>query len=111
VAGRQRWCAIMAMKAVVSEGDRTGSDEGGGMLRPLLERKGKGNERLQCTREPTVVVSWLSGRRRKKKGWCPRVSEGEGWVGLSRPRGQGPRRVGGRADRPKAKAQVAGLKT
>jgi hypothetical protein len=91
----------MAMKAVVSEGDRTGSDEGGGMLRPLLERKGEGTERLQCTREPTVVVSWLSGRRRKTKGWCPRVSEGEGWVGLSRPGGQGPRRVGGgeRTDR------------
>jgi hypothetical protein len=36
----------MAMKAVVSEGDRTGSDEGEGMLRPLLERKGEGTERL-----------------------------------------------------------------
>jgi hypothetical protein len=27
--GRRQWCAIMAMKAAVSEGDRVGSDDGG----------------------------------------------------------------------------------
>jgi hypothetical protein len=40
-------------------------------------------------REP-AVASWPSGRRRKTKGWGPRVSEGEGRAGLSRLGGQGP---------------------
>jgi hypothetical protein len=31
----------MAMKVAVSEGDRAGSDQGGGVLRSLSERKGE----------------------------------------------------------------------
>jgi hypothetical protein len=62
-------------------------------------------------REP-AAAAWPSGRRRKMKGWGPRVSEGEGRAGPSRPGGQGPRGVGG-VGRPKAKAQAqaAGPKT
>jgi hypothetical protein len=57
-----------------------------------------------------MAASWLSGWRRKTKGWGSRVSEGEGRAGPSQPGGQGPKGVGRRAGRPKAKAQAAGLK-
>jgi hypothetical protein len=33
----------MVMKAAVSEGDRPGSDEGGGVLQPLWEQKREGH--------------------------------------------------------------------
>jgi hypothetical protein len=113
--GRRRWCAIMAMKVAVSEGDRAGSDQGGGVLRPLWERKGEGHREAAATHELAVASSWPSGRRRKTKGWGARVceGEGEGRAGPSRPAGRPrPKRSGGRgrADRPKAKAQAAGLK-
>jgi hypothetical protein len=51
-------------------------------------------------------------QRRKTKGWGPRVIEGEGLAGPSRPRGEGPKGVGGgwRAGRPTAKVQAAGPK-
>jgi hypothetical protein len=54
-----------------------------------------------------AAALWPSGRRRKMKGWGPRISEGEGRAGPRRPGGQGPKGVGGRAGRPKAKAQAA----
>jgi hypothetical protein len=65
---------------------------------------------LTALGQPVVVASWPIGQRRKTKGWGLHVSEGEGRAGPSRPGGQGPKGVGGRAGRPKAMAQAAGSK-
>jgi hypothetical protein len=49
--GRSRWCAIMAMKVAVLEGDRAGSDEGvcapavtGGGSAHTSQRRGRGEQ-------------------------------------------------------------------
>jgi hypothetical protein len=93
--GGRRWCTIMVMKAAVSEGDRAGSDEGGECSGHYGSGRGRGAGRWQRTCETAAAASWLSGRRRKMKGWGPRVSEGEGRAGPSQLGGQGQEEWGG----------------
>jgi hypothetical protein len=64
--GRRRWCAIMAMKAVVSEGDQPRSDEGV-CSDHYKSGRGRGTGKRQRARE-SVTAAWPSGRRRKGKG-------------------------------------------
>jgi hypothetical protein len=114
--GWQRWCAIMAMKAAVLEGDRAVSDEGEGSALAVMGVEGRGAPRGSSAR-----VSWRRWRRGRAAGGGKRRGGGHSSVrererdGLGRagrPGDQGPRGVGGgRADRPKAKAQAAGPKT
>jgi hypothetical protein len=67
----------MAMRAAVSEGDRLGSDEGGGVLRTLWERKGEGRQ------EAAARVSWrrrgqATGGGRRRGGARASVRERDG---------------------------------
>jgi hypothetical protein len=74
----------MVMNAFISEGDRPRSDQGGASA--VTGAEGGGAPGGRSARAPMVASSWPSGRRRKTKGWVPRVSEGEGdgWAGPSR---------------------------
>jgi hypothetical protein len=61
--GWQRWCAIMAMKAAVSEGDRAVSDEGEGSALAIMGVEGRGAPRRSSAR-----VSWRRWRRGRAAG-------------------------------------------
>jgi hypothetical protein len=57
----------MVVEAVVSRGDRPGSDEGG-CSGHFGSGRGRGARRRQRTCEPVTAASWPSDQRRKTKG-------------------------------------------
>jgi hypothetical protein len=78
---RRRLCITMAMKTTVLKGIGRGVMRGGALA--IMGAEGGRAPGGSSAREPSAAASWLSSRRRKMKGWDPRVSEGEGRAGPS----------------------------